>query len=524
MYKIICSTVILSLLLAPWSLHAKTFRWASQGDILTLDPHAQNEGMTNTAASYIYETLVTYDKDFKLVPSLAESWQFIDPNRLRLQLRQHVRFHDNALFSADDVVFSITRAMAPSSNFKSSTNGIVAIEKIDATHVDILTDKPNPVLLRQLTNLFIMNEAWAKAHNATEPQDFAAKQLSYSALHTNGTGPYKLLSREVDVRTVFTAHEAWWNQANKVGNVSRVEYSPIKQNSTRTAALLSGEIDFVLDPPTQDLARLQEQLKVLQGNESRTIYLGFDQSSPELKYSNIQGKNPFSDKRVRQALYLAIDTHALQSTVMRGYSLPTGTMIAPQVHGWSAELAQRVPPHTEQAQTLLREAGYAPNELNFTLDCPNNRYINDEAICQAVVGMWARIGVKATLNALPRATYFPKVQSRDTSAYLFGWGVPTYDALYTLQNLLHSPGVGADGAFNFGNYHNPEVDALIQQIKYETDVPARDAAIHKALALHAADFGHIPLHDQVIPWAMRKNIDVVHRANNRLTADWVIVH
>ncbi|MFW8566677.1 ABC transporter substrate-binding protein [Orrella sp. 11846] len=511
-------------LLVPVGLQAKTLRWASQGDILTLDPHAQNEGMTIAASSYVYEPLVEYDKDFNLVPALAVAWEQPDPNTWRFKLREGVKFHDGAPFTADDVVFSIERAMAPTSNFKAYVNGVKGAKKIDDYTVEIETFGPNPILLRQLTNVFIMNKDWSEKNNVLQPQDFSAKQETFSARNTNGTGPYKLDSREVDVRTVYSENENWWNKANKQGNVTEVIYTPIKQNATRTAALLSGEVDFVLDPPAQDLKRLSEQAKVVEGNEYRTIYLGLDQASPELKYSSVKGKNPFADPKVREALYLAIDVDAIKRAVMRGSSSPTGTMIAPQVNGWSEALSERVPANLDRAKALLQEAGYGPGELDFTLDCPNNRYINDEAICQAIVGMWAKAGVKANLNAMPRATYFPKVQSYDSSAYLFGWGVPTFDALYTLQSLIRSKGEGADGSFNFGQYSNPKVDELIDNIKTETDDAKRTAQIQEVLKLHAADFGHIPLHDQVIPWAMGKNVDVVHRADNRLTPQWVTVH
>ena len=502
---------------------AETLRWASQGDILTLDPHAQNEGMTISASSYVYEPLVDYDKDFNLVPSLATEWDNPSDTVWRFKLRENVKFHDGSDFDADDVVFSIQRALAPTSNFKAYVNGIKDVRKVDDHTVEIETDGPNPVLLRQLTNVFMMSKDWAEANNATAPQDFANQQETYSARHTNGTGPYQLESREVDVRTVYVENPNWWNKDNKVGNVTKVVYTPIKQNATRTAALLSGEIDFILDPPAQDLQRLKQQAKVLEGNEFRTIYLGLDQQSPELKYSSIKGKNPFADPRVREALYLAIDPEAIKKAVMRGSSSPTGTMIAPQVNGWTEELAQRPASDLEKAKALIADAGYQPNEINFTLDCPNNRYINDEAICQAIVGMWARAGVKASLNAMPRATYFPKVQSADTSAYMFGWGVPTFDALYTLQSLVHSKGEGADGSFNFGGYSNPEADALIDQIKVETDEAKRTEAIHQVLKIHAEEFGHLPIHDQVIPWAMGKNVNAIHRADNRLTAQWVTI-
>ncbi|ARP51991.1 binding-protein-dependent transport protein [Alcaligenes faecalis] len=522
MKKTVLAAALAALVALPLVGHSKTLTWSSQGDFMTLDPHAQNENLTITGSMYVYEALVDYDKDFQIVPSLATAWEQREPTVWRFTLREGVKFHDGAPFTADDVVFSIERAMAPTSNFKAYVNGIVKAEKIDDKTVDIITSAPNPVLLRQLTSVFMMNKAWSEKNNVTQPQDFNKNEETFSARNTNGTGPYKLKSREVDVRTVFVENEEWWNKGNKVGNVTEVIYVPIKQNATRTAALLSGEVDLVLDPPAQDLQRLRQQTKIVEGNEYRTIYLGLDQKNPELKYSSIKGKNPFADQRVREALYVAIDIEAIKKAVMRGSSAPTGTMVAPQVHGYTKELAQRLPYSQDRAKELLKEAGY-DNSLTFTLDCPNDRYINDEAICQAIVGMWAKVGVKANLNAMPRATYFPKVQSFDSSAYMFGWGVPTFDALYTLQSLMHSKGEGADGSFNFGGYENPEVDALIDQIKTETDTAKRDAAIHKVLEIHAKEVGHIPLHDQIIPWAMAKKVNVIHRADNRMLAQWTTI-
>ncbi|AIT25022.1 ABC transporter substrate-binding protein [Bordetella holmesii] len=522
MRRTLIALAIAAAVAMPFASQAKTLRWAAQGDILTFDPHSQNEGMTIAANSYVYEPLVDYDKDFKVVPRLATSWEQVSPTLYRFKLREGVKFHDGAPFTADDAVFSIHRAMAPTSNYKAYTTGIKEARKVDDHTIEIETTAPNPVLLRQLPNVFIMNRAWSEKHNVAKPQDFVNKEETFAARNTNGTGPYKLKSREVDVRTTFEENPDWWNKKDKVGNVTEVVFTPIKQNATRTAALLSGEIDFVLDPAAQDLDRLRQQAKVVEGNEYRTIYIGYDQKRPELLYSSIKGKNPFQDARVREALYRAIDADAIKRAVMRGLSAPTGTMIAPQVHGWTEDLHKRVPYDPEKARALLKEAGY-DGTLNFTLDCPNNRYINDEAICQAIVGMWAKVGVKAALNAMPRATYFPKVQSNDTSVYLFGWGVPTFDAMYTLQNLIHSKGEGADGMYNIGNYSNKDVDAIIDRVKTETDAAKRDAYIHKALEIHAKEFGHIPLHDQVIPWAMRKNVSVIHRADNRLVADWVKV-
>jgi peptide/nickel transport system substrate-binding protein len=504
------------------AVHAKTLRWASQGDFLTMDPHAQNESLNNTAAAYIYEPLITYNEKFELVPALATSWTR-DGNLLwKFNLRKGVKFHDGTPFTADDVVFTIERAMAPTSNFRVYTTGIQGARKIDDHTVLIYTTVPNPVLLRQLTELRIMSKAWSEKNKVTKPQDFVKKEETYAARNANGTGPYMLKSREVDIRTVFVENPNWWGKPTKKGNVTEVVYTPVKSESTRTAALLSGELDFVLDPAPQDIARMKQNanIKVVEGSETRTIFIGLDQYRDELLYSNVKGKNPFKDLRVRQALYYAIDIEGIKRAVMRGLSDPTGAIIAPQVNGWTKEANQRLPYNVETAKKLLADAGY-PNGFEFTLDCPNNRYINDEDICKAVVSMWARIGLKVSLNAMPRVTYFAKIQKYDTSAYLLGWGVPTFDALYSLQSLAMTVGKEGDGNFNLGRVSNPEFDKLVTAMKSEVDVKKRNDIIARALMLHNQQVMHIPLHNQVIPWAMRKNVTVVHRADNRLEASWV---
>ncbi|MGH6623271.1 MAG: ABC transporter substrate-binding protein, partial [Burkholderiaceae bacterium] len=240
----------------------------------------------------------------------------------------------------------------------------------------------------------------------------------------------------------------------------------------------------------------------------------------ELQFSSVKGKNPFKDLRVRQAMYYAVDIEGLKRAVMRGSSDPTGAIIAPQVNGWTKEANQRLPFDIGKAKQLLAEAGY-PNGFEFTLDCPNNRYINDEEICKALAAMWAKIGLKVSVNAMPRATYFAKVQKFDTSAYLLGWGVPTFDALYSLQSLARTLGKEGDGNFNLGRVSNAEFDKLVDAMKSEVDQTKRNKLIADALALHNQQVMHIPLHNQVIPWAMRKNVTVVHRADNRLEASWV---
>jgi len=246
-----------------------------------------------------------------------------------------------------------------------------------------------------------------------------------------------------------------------------------------------------------------------------------DQMRDELLYSNVKGKNPFKDKRVREAIQLAIDVNAIKTQVMRGLSIPTAVMFAPQVDGYPKDLDKPLKADRERSRKLLADAGY-PKGFEVTLDCPNNRYINDEAICVAIAGMLAQVNVTLKINAMPRANYFPKIQNHDTSFYMLGWGVPTFDSQYALQSLVRTlvPKT-ADGDYNLGRYSNPKVDALVDRLKTEIDRKKRSDLAREASAIHQADVGHIPLHHQVIPWAMRSNVSVVHRADNRLTVKWV---
>lgn len=502
---------------------AKTFRWASQGDILTMDPHSQNEGLNNSASDHIYEPLINRGKTMAIEPCLAISWTQINPTTMRFKLRDKVIFHNDAIFTADDVVFSITRALEKTSDFSAYMQGIKSAKKIDSLTVDIVSDGLNPTLLDQLTEVRMMNKAWALKNNAQKPQDFKNKEETYTARNTNGTGPFILKAREPDVKTVFVVNPKWWGKHDSE-SIDEVIYTPIKNNATRISALLSGEIDFVLDPPVQDVPKLKENkaIKIMEGNENRTLFLNFDQGRDELLYGS-KGKNPFKDIRVRQAMLQAIDINAIYVSVMRKLSLPTMSLIAPQVRGYTKDVENRPPVDIVKAKKLMADAGFG-NGFDVTLDCTDNRYINDQAICVAIAGMLAKIDIRVKVNAMPRALYFPKLQNTDTSMYLLGWGVPTFDSLYTLQSIVRTKGQGGDGTWNFSGYSNPKIDAIIDALKTEVDLKKRAELTKAALLLEQADVGHIPLHHQVIPWAMRSNITVVHRADNRMLAKWAVIN
>lgn len=494
---------------------AATLRWAAQNDILTLDPHAQNHATTLAILQHSYEGLVRYTKDYQIEPALATSWSYVTPTQVRFNLRQGVKFHDGSPFTADDVVFSFGRIKQPQGTLQIYIAGITEAKKVDDHTVDFILAGPAPVLLRGLVDFRIMSKTWAEKNKTTNTQDYKAKEENYASRNVNGTGPYKITGWQPDQRVSMVANADWWDIKNR-GNVTEVVYSPIKSDPTRVAALLSGDVDLLTDLPTQDVARLRAdgKVKLIEGPEVRTIFLAPDLGSNELKYSDVKGKNPFKDKRVREALSLAIDREGIKRSIMRGLSLPAALMVAPGVNGYSAELDAPAKVDADRARKLLAEAGY-PAGFEVQLNCPNNRYVNDEEICQAIVAMWAKAGVKARLVTEPMATFSQKFQNYDTSIYMLGWGVATYDAQFTIQSLLRTRTSGADGNFNFSKISDARVDQLTDQMKLEADPTKRNAQIAEALKRIRDEVLLIPLHHQVRPWAMKPSVEAVHNSGDR---------
>jgi peptide/nickel transport system substrate-binding protein len=501
-----------TLLAAP--VQAQTLRWAAQNDILTLDPHSQNHATTGAILQHAYEGLVRYNAKYEVEPSLATRWTYVSPTQVRFELRRNVKFHDGTPFTADDVVFSFGRIKQPQGTMAIYVAGVSDVRKVDSHTVDFILSGPNPIFLRNTVNFFIMSKEWAEKNKTTNTQDYKNKEENFASRNVVGTGSYKITGWTPEQRITMTRNEDWWDK--HTSNVKDVIYTPIKSDPTRVAALLSGDVDLLTDLPTQDVARLRtdSKLKVLDGPEVRTIYLAPDMGSPELKYSNVKGKNPFADKRVRQALSLAIDRNAIQRNIMRGMSIPAALMVAPGVNGHEDALDRPAAANADAAKKLLADAGY-PDGFEVRLNCPNNRYVNDEEICQAIVAMWARIGVKAQLAAENMATFIQKVQNFDSSIYLLGWGVATYDAQYSLQSLVRTRTTGADGNFNFSKVSDATLDRLIDSMKTETDVAKRNAMIREALLRTRDEFLTIPLHHQMRPWAMKAGVTTTHRSDDR---------
>ena len=518
MKKSTANRIVILLLFASGmaAAHARTLRYATQDEPQTLDPHSASLAVTTRLLSNVYDGLVGRDKHFKLVPWLAVSWTQLDAKTWRFKLRPDVKFHDGSSFTADDVVFSVERVLSPNSQLKSTVQGVAAAKKIDELTVDLIMKEPNPVLLNHLFNFRIMSRAWSIRNNSQNPQNYKDREDTFASRNTNGTGAFMVKERQADVRTVLVANPKWWNQASPDrGNVTQVVLLPIKSNATRAAALLSGEVDFVNDPPPQDIARLKSSpdLKVVESPEQRVQYLVFDIHRDELLYSNVKKKNPFKDVRVRRAVAHAIDVQAIKTKVMRNLSNPIGSIVTPTEQGYAKEADVRLPLDRERARKLLIEAGY-PNGFEVTLDCGNNQPASD--ICQAIPPMLAQIGIKVMPNIVPTANYFGKLQKLDTSFYLLSWGTPTSDALYTLQFTLHTPmgDNSGSGDGNYGRHTNPKFDYLVDQARIENDLKRRDAHIRDALLIITNELPILPLHQAIIPWAMRKNVTAVFPPNS----------
>ncbi|WP_051927589.1 ABC transporter substrate-binding protein [Ruegeria halocynthiae] len=490
---------------------AETLRWARAGDSLTLDPHAQNEGPTSALAHQIMEPLVMRDHSGALVPALATEWapSEANPNVWVFKLREGVTFHDGAEFDSEDVVFSLNRAMTPDSDYKELLASVKEVRAPDKYTVEIETDGPNPIMPNNLTNMFMMDKGWAEANNAVKVQDYEGGEDTFAAKNANGTGPYKLVSREPDVKTVLAANDSYWGKDEFPLQVTEIVYTPIQNAATRVAALLSGEVDFIQDVPVQDLERVAgtDGLDVRTAPQNRVIFFGMNMGDADLTSDNVDGKNPLSDVRVRQAMSMAINRDAIKQVVMRGQSAPAGMIAPPFVNGWDEAMDSSSATDVEKAKALMAEAGYSDG-FSLTLDCPNDRYVNDEAICQAAVGMLAQIGVTVNLDAKPKAQHFPLINNLETDFYMLGWGVPTYDSEYIFNFLAHTKGEKY-GSWNGTRYSNPELDAKIVALASETNLPERDKQIADIWQVVQDEQLYIPIHHQVLNWGMKSDVGTV---------------
>ncbi len=506
----------------PAPTHAQTLRIASAFDPQTMDPHGLALLYHSRIAYQVYDSLVHRDEQFRLEPGLALSWQMTSPTSWRFKLRPGVKFHDGSAFTADDVVFSIQRALTPPSQRSFQLKGVTTARKVDELTVDLLTEAPDAVLPEKLAFLAMMSRAWCEKHGVQKAQDFNGKQETHAVRHANGTGPFRLERYEPDVRTVLKRHTGWWGAADRRnGNVQEVVFTSVRSDATRLAALASGETDLVLDPPYQDIVRLKAdpRLSLAQMADLGQQYLTFDQARDELEGSDVKGRNPFKDLRVRQAVYHAINVPLIVDKVLRGQAVPTGAFLSTRVDGSLPELDRRLPFDPARSRKLLAEAGY-PNGFAVTLDCVNVAW--RENVCQAAAAMLTQVGIRTTLRSSPTSQFFPKLTQATSSFVEFGWSASP-DAWSSLNGLFRTYDRSGLGSFNAGRYSNPRLDVLIDGIRVEPDLTRRRAMVATALRLIAEDLPYIPLYSRTLNWAMQRKVSLVQWPNDLVELRWVKV-
>ena len=481
-----------------------------------MDPHAVASAYNARILNQVYEPLVGRDEKFRLEPRLASSWETIEGG-WRLKLRNDVKFHDGTPFTADDVVFSIERGLRPESQLRVSLPGVTGAKKVDDYTVDLITSGPTPVLPLALTNFRIMSRAWAVKHKVEKPQNFNAKEETFATRNANGTGPFMLKEWVPDTKTVLVANPGYWGRH---GNVTEAQYLVVSTAATRVAGLISGEIDFVVDPALQDVEKLRRSPAIVIGQATgiQAQYMGYGLADDKLKYGEAGDRNPFRDLKVRLAIRHAIDVKALQSKVMRGMGSIGSALFSSAVDGWDARFKEPARYDPELSKKLLAEAGY-PKGFSVTLDC--SAAAPADAICQAVAGMLARVGIRVTHQPLPFNLLLPKVTKGDSSLFVIGWQPITADAEGVLVPLAHTPNPRGDGQYNNGGYSNANVDAAIDAARVVPMGEKRTKMLGDAMTVLDADAAFVPLSYRNIVWAMNRRVKTPVMPNDSLDLRFV---
>jgi peptide/nickel transport system substrate-binding protein len=495
----------------------------------SLDPHWTQFPQDKQVEDHIFERLVAMDPNSRPIPALATSWKPINDNTWEFQLRRDVKWHDGKPFTADDVVFTFDRlragiAGAPASPAFVLANGNKQIKKVDDHTVHIQTTGPFPTMPEEMAFFSIV--AAHRAQGVTPSVDFNNGRAAI------GTGPYRFVEFRPGERVVVERNPDYWGAKSEW---DRVVFRPITQDATRLAALMNGDVDIIDYPPTPDLPRLRQQnsgYSVSEIASDRVIYIQFSYRDLEPFVKNVDGSpatvNPLRDVRVRRAMSLGINRDAIRDRIMGGASLPTGNIVPPGFFGY-ADALKPDPFNADEARKLLQQAGFDKG-FKITLHGPNNRYINDQAIIEAVAQMWTRIGIQTEVNTMPRNIFFTDVIRGDPmtipgfdvgkfSVWLSGWGTASGEAVYTVRGLLESfnPEAGSGNA-NWGRYTNARVDSLSRKARVTLDPAARLPLLVQATEIGLRDYALVPIHFQVNNWAFKATLNHRPRVNERTYA------
>ena len=500
---------------------ARTFRWSATTDPQTMDPHAVNAAPVLGFLNNVYEGLVRRGPDMRIEGALAQRWEALGSDGWRFHLRRDVRFHDGSAFTAEDVLFSYERAASKEADTASWFAPVERVEVVDDHTIDFRTRAPNPIFPDSIANFMILDKGWAEKHGAQRP---AKEGGNFATLNANGTGAFRLATREPGLRTVLEPFEGWWGKAEH--GITRAEFTPIQNPATAVAALLSGSIDMTESVPIQDAARLAASpgVKIMQGLEARVIMLGFAHAAEHARTPGSDGQpvpNALRDLRVRQAIAHAVDVEAIRRTIMRGAAEPASQLVSADMRGYSKAHAARPARDPAKARALLAQAGYEKG-LALEFKCTNDRYLNDESVCQAIVSMLAQVGITARLDAMPVRNYWSELRKSAFDLYLVGWSPGTFDAEHPIRFLAATKDDAKKlGSWNFGGYSNARVDELLPRIQSELDETVRQRMLDESAKLLQDELAYLPLYVEPLVWGARANVTVVQRPDAFFILRWV---
>ncbi len=495
---------------------AATMRWGSSRDIGSLDPDSYGDTFTLAFLNHVYEGLVRYDARLQIEPALATSWEILTPTRWRFHIRPGVKFHDGAPLTADDVVASLKRATGDASPLKGNLSAFRDARAVDPLTVEMDLNTAYPLLLNDLTNIFMFSRPWLIANHTETATDFGKGIEGFATRNTNGTGPFKLESRVADQTTVVVRNPAWWDTPRH--NLDRIEFNVVNNDATRIAALVSGQIDFTNAVPLQATQRLESApgVKLLLTTELRTVFFAFNLAERD----QAGEANPLRNEKVRQAMYQALDPDAIKRSIMRNLSRTTGAIVAPAIPGYVPALDARPAYDLAAAKQLMVEAGY-PDGFQISLVCSTDSYVAEEQLCIAASSMWAKIGIRAALTIGPRTVITARRVGAQFDVTTLGWAnEPAIDALSILLQVVHS-NTGSAGIFNWGGWGLPAIDKLTDEAANELDQPKRLAMMTRALTIAKDRTLFIPLHQQPMAWAIRDSVDSVAQLSDNKARHWL---
>jgi peptide/nickel transport system substrate-binding protein len=486
-------------------------------EVTSIDPHFHNVGPNNALRKHVFEGLVGNDENQKLKPELASAWRPVDDTTWEFKLRPGVKFTNGAELTAKDVIYTLCRIPtvenSPSS-FTVFTRGIEAIETPDPLTLLFKTTQPQPLLPNNMSAIGILsaeaNGGGGVVYKAAGCENLGTPPKSADfndPAKAIGTGPFKLANYTRGQQVVLERNDAYWGDKPQW---AKVTWRPFSSAGPRVAALLAGDVDLIENPPIQDFEKIKGAgFEIAQGISNRIIYLHMDQfkGDPNWKTPGIKGtdKNPFLDKRVREAVSKAINRQAIVERIMGGVAQAAGELLPVPLFGTSPDMKPTAF-DPEGAKKLLAEAGY-PNGFEVTLGTPNDRYINDGMIAQAVAQMLTRVGIKTNVDAMTASTFFSRRNKYEFSLYLAGWGADTGEMSNSLVALVATPDPKTGmGHTNRGRYSNPEVDALITEAQRTVDDAKREEILRRASKLAMSDVPLIPLHFEITPWAYKKGL------------------